>query len=174
MPLIACVIVSFKLCNSIFFLLSLSPIVKLIWNEKQIVLCILRWKYRLNHLEIVKIPKKWNYNIEILIQNKIMLSPPPPHNFILFWLDLDLRFPSFTSFTFIPKWLKKYYISTGSLQHYRGNLIKKILFVIFWGEFLFIFILRLSYMAIFRLTYTAYLIHPVLLTVFVKNLEVNI
>ena len=55
-----------KLSDSIFFLLGLSPIVKLIWHEKQIFLSILRGKYYLIHLEIVKRPKKRNYNFEIL------------------------------------------------------------------------------------------------------------
>ena len=47
-----------KLSDSIFFLLGLSPIVKLIRHENQIFLSILRGKYCLIHLEIVKIPKK--------------------------------------------------------------------------------------------------------------------
>ena len=41
-----------RLSDSIFFLLGLSPMVKLIWHEKQIFLSILR------HLEIVLRPKK--------------------------------------------------------------------------------------------------------------------
>jgi hypothetical protein len=55
-----------KLSDSIFFLLGLSPIFKLIWHEKQIFLSILRGKYYLNDLENVKRPKKRNYNVEIL------------------------------------------------------------------------------------------------------------
>ena len=47
----------FKLSDSIFFLLGLSPIVKSIWHEKQIFLSILRGKYCLIHLEILKRPK---------------------------------------------------------------------------------------------------------------------
>ena len=47
-----------KLSDSICFLLGLSPIVKLIRHEKQILLSILRRKYCLIHLEIVKKPKK--------------------------------------------------------------------------------------------------------------------
>ena len=49
-----------KLSDSIFFLLGLSPIVKL----------ISRGKYCLIHLEIVKIPKKGNYNAEILFKTR--------------------------------------------------------------------------------------------------------
>ena len=52
-----------KLSDSIFFLLGLSPIVKLIWHEKQIFLSILCGKYCLIHLEIVKRLKKGNYNV---------------------------------------------------------------------------------------------------------------
>ena len=47
-----------KLSDSIFFLLGLSPIVKLIWHENQFFLSILRGKYCLIHFEIVKRPKK--------------------------------------------------------------------------------------------------------------------
>ena len=54
-----------KLSDSIF--LGLSPIVKLIWREKQIFWSILREKYCLIHLEIVKRPKKRNYNFEIFL-----------------------------------------------------------------------------------------------------------
>ena len=59
-----------KLSDSIFFLLSLSPIVQLIWHEKQIFLSILRGKYCLIHLEIEKRPKKLNYNVEILFKTR--------------------------------------------------------------------------------------------------------
>ena len=59
-----------KLSDSIFFFLGLSPIVKLILHEKQIFLSILRGKYYLIHWEIVKIPKKWNYNVEILFKTR--------------------------------------------------------------------------------------------------------
>ena len=60
-----------KLSDSIFFLLGLSPIVKLI--EKQIFLSILRGKYCLIHLQIVKRPKKLNYNVEILFKTTTQL-----------------------------------------------------------------------------------------------------
>ena len=63
-----------KLSNSIFFLLGLSPIVKLIWHEKQIFLSIVCGKYCLIHLEIVKRPKKWNYNVEILFKTLSCLN----------------------------------------------------------------------------------------------------
>ena len=45
---------------------------------------------------------RWN-----LIQNNIML-PPTPHNFILFELDFDVKFPLLRLLLF-TKWLKKYY-----------------------------------------------------------------
>ena len=57
-----------KLSDSVFFLLGLSPVVKLILYEKQIFLSILRGKYYLIQLEIVKMHKKWNYNVEILFK----------------------------------------------------------------------------------------------------------
>ena len=59
-----------KSSDSIFFLLGRSPIVKLIWNEKQILLSILRGKYCLIHLEIVKRPNKWNYNVQIIFKTR--------------------------------------------------------------------------------------------------------
>ena len=59
-----------KLSDSIFFLLGLSPIVKLIWHEKQIFLSILLGKYCLIHLEIVKRHKKGNYNVEIIFKTR--------------------------------------------------------------------------------------------------------
>ena len=46
-----------KLSYSIFFLLGLSPIVKLILHEKLIFLSISRGNYCLIHLDIVKRPK---------------------------------------------------------------------------------------------------------------------
>ena len=55
-----------------------------------ICLSVLRGKYYLIHLEIVKRPKKLNYNVEILF--KIRKCCPPP-NFILFQLDFDVKFP---------------------------------------------------------------------------------
>ena len=69
-------------------MLGLSCIVKLIWHEKQIFLSILCGKYCLIHLKIVKILKKLNYNVEILFK-----TTKPPHNFILFELDFDVKFP---------------------------------------------------------------------------------
>ena len=48
----------FKLSDLIFFLLGLFPIVKLISHENQIFLSILRGKYYLIQLEIVKRLKK--------------------------------------------------------------------------------------------------------------------
>ena len=54
--------------TSIFFLVGPSFIVKLIWYEKQIFLSILRGNYCLIHLKIVKMPKKLNYNVEILFK----------------------------------------------------------------------------------------------------------
>ena len=46
-----------KLSDSIFFLLGLSPIFKLIWHEKQIFFSLFRGKCCLFPLEIVKRPK---------------------------------------------------------------------------------------------------------------------
>ena len=60
-------------------MLGLSPIIKLIWHEKQLFLYILRGKYCLVHLEIVKIPKKLNYNVEILLNQDNVA--PLPHTF---------------------------------------------------------------------------------------------
>jgi hypothetical protein len=57
-----------KLSDSIFFLLGLSPIVKLIWHEKQIFWSILRGKYCLIHLEIVKRPKNSTIIVFFLAQ----------------------------------------------------------------------------------------------------------
>ena len=59
-----------KLSDSIFFLLGLSPIGKLIKHEKQIFLSIFCGKYCLIHLEIVKRPKKLNNNVEILFKTR--------------------------------------------------------------------------------------------------------
>ena len=84
------------------FLLGLSTIVKLIWHEKQILLSILRRKYCLIHLEIVKAPKKWNR-----ISNKIVL-PPTSTQLYLVWIRF--RRLNFLCFAFtISKRLKKYY-----------------------------------------------------------------
>ena len=47
-----------KLSDSIFFLLSHSPFVKLIKREKYLFLSLLRGKYYLIHLEIVRRPNK--------------------------------------------------------------------------------------------------------------------
>ena len=63
-----------KLSDLIYFLLGLSPIVKLIWHEKQIFLSILCGKYCLIHLEIIKRRKKWNYNVEILFKTLTCLN----------------------------------------------------------------------------------------------------
>ena len=52
------------------FLLGLFPIIKLIWHEKLIFLSILREKYCLSRLEILKRPKKLNYNVEILFKSR--------------------------------------------------------------------------------------------------------
>ena len=83
------------------FLLGLSPFVKLIIKSKR----KRRGKYCLIQIEIVKRPKKFNYNVEILFKTR-WCCPPPPHNFISF----------VTSFT-ISKWLKKYFFTVHSIQH---------------------------------------------------------
>ena len=72
-----------KLGDSIFFLLGLSPIVKLILYEKKNVLSLLCGKYFLIHLEIIKISKKWNYNIEILLKEDNV--SPHPHTTLSCW-----------------------------------------------------------------------------------------
>ena len=50
-------------------------------------------KYTLIHLEIVKRLKKCNYIVEFLFKTKRCCTHPPPHNFILFELDFDVKFP---------------------------------------------------------------------------------
>ena len=70
-----------KSSDSIFFLLGLSPIVN--WFD---IKSLSRGKYCLIHLEIVKRPKKGNYYVEIMM-------PPTLHNFILFELDFNVKFP---------------------------------------------------------------------------------
>ena len=108
-----------KLSDSIFFLLGLSPIVKLIWHEKQFFLILLRGKYCLIHLEIVKRPNKWNYNVEILFKTRYCCPHPTPTQLYLVWIRFRRKISFDTSFT-ISKWLKKYY--SFFMQCYSDNL----------------------------------------------------
>ena len=63
----------------------------------------LTWKANLLHftwkIKNVKIPKKCNYNIEILFKTR-KCCPPPPHNFVLFELDLDINFLCYVFYYF--------------------------------------------------------------------------
>ena len=49
-------------------------------------------KYYLILLEIVKRPKKWNYNVVIFFKTRQCCRPPSP-NFILFELYFDVKLP---------------------------------------------------------------------------------
>ena len=70
--------------------------INLTWKAN--LLSILRGKYCLIHLEIVKIPKKI-----------IIMLPPTPTQLYLVWIRFRRKISFVTSFT-IFKWLKKYYI----------------------------------------------------------------
>ena len=67
----------------------------------QIFLSNLRGKYCLNDLEIVKRPKKLNYNVEILFKTRYC-CPPPPYNFILFEFLRNLK-STIKWYTFYPE-----------------------------------------------------------------------
>ena len=96
-----------KLSDSIFFLFWLSHIVKLIWHEKKIFLnLLLRVKYCLIHLEIIKRPKKLNNNVEIYSKQDNVA--PHPKKIYLVWIRFRRKISFVTSFT-ISKWLKKYH-----------------------------------------------------------------
>ena len=82
-------------------------------------------KYYSIHLEILKRPKKWNYNVEISFKTRYCFLPPP-HNFILFQLDFDVKFPLLRLLLFLIDYFKR-----GEMflyQHFLLIYIKSIFF----------------------------------------------
>ena len=80
-----------KSSDSIFFLFGFL-LSSINWTWKVNLLSLSRGKYCLIHLKMVKRPKKLNCNVEILFKTR-QCCPLPPHNFILFELDFDVKFP---------------------------------------------------------------------------------